>query len=110
MSDRKLIIIFLFIIFTLLLRDAPYLNVFIISKLWIVFILLISAIVFSFIPRKTVYLWGILFLLPFIALIFVLTKITIAAEVIGVIFYSILWFVALYKIFSFMGEKEDGNK
>ena len=110
MNDRRFIIIFLLIIFTLLLRDAPYLNVFIINKLWIVYILLIAVIVFSFIPKKTVYLWSTLFLLPFIALIFALTKITIAAEVIGVILYSILWFVAIYKIFSFMGEKEDGNK
>lgn len=110
MNDRRLIIAFLFIIFTLLLRDAPYLNVLIINKLWIVYLLLISLIVFSFVPRKKIYLWATLFFFPFIALIFALTKITIAGEVVGVIFYSSLWFIAVYKIFSFMREKDNGNK
>lgn len=110
MNDRRLIIAFLFIILILLLRDAPYINVLIINKLWIAYILLILVITFFFIPRKESYLWGTLFFLPFIALIFTLTGITIGAEVVGVIFYSILWFTVLFKIISFVQEKDNGDK
>lgn len=105
MSDRKLLMVFLFITLILLLRDAPYLNVLIIDKLWIVYILLISLIIFFFIPRKQTYLTVALFLLPFIALIFSLLKVSIGSEVVGVIFYFFLWLVVLGKILAFMREK-----
>lgn len=110
MSDRRLLIAFLFITLILLLRDAPYLNVIIIDKLWIVYILLISVIVFFFIPRKEIYLRGTLFFLPFISLIFALAGIGIVAEVVGVILYSFLWFAVLGKVLSFIREKDDGNE
>lgn len=105
MNDRRLLMAFLFITLILLLRDAPYLNVLIVDKLWIVYILLISVIVFSFVPRKQIYLTGVLFLLPFTALIFSLLKISIGSEVVGVIFYFFLWLVVLGKVFAFMREK-----
>ena len=110
MKDRRIIIAFLFIIIILLLRDAPYINVFVIDKLWVVYILLILGAVFSLIPRKESYLWGVLFFLPLIPLIFTLVKIPIAAEFIGVVFYSILWFAVLIKIVSFVREKNNSNK
>lgn len=111
MNDRRLLIAFLLTMLILLfLRDIPYFNVFIISKLWLVYVLLILVIVFFFVPRKESYLWRTLFLLPFIALIFTLLRIAIAPEVIGVIFYSILWFAAIFKIFSFLREKDNGDK
>lgn len=107
MNDRRLLIAFLFIILILLLRDAPYINVLILNQLWIAYILLISVIIFFFIPRKENYLWGIIFFLPFIALIFTLLRIAIGAEVVGVIFYSILWFAAIHRIISFVREKDN---
>lgn len=110
MNDRRLLIAFLFTTLILLLRDAPYINVLIVNKLWIAYILLILVITFFFIPRKESYLWETLFLLPIIALIFTLTRITIGAEVIGVIFYSILWFTVIFKIISFVREKDNVDK
>jgi len=110
MNNRRILIAFLLIINILLLRDAPYINVFVIDKLWVVYILLILGIVFSLIPRKERYLWGVLFFLPLIPLILTLVRIPIAAEFIGVVFYSILWFTALFKIVSFVREKDKGDK
>ncbi len=111
MSDRRLLIAFLFTtLILLLLRDVPYINVYIINKLWVAYVLLILVIVFFFIPRKESYLWGTLFFLPFIALIFTLLRIKIAAEVIGVVLFLILWLAVLLKIISFVREKDNGDK
>lgn len=111
MNDQRLLIVFLITTLILLfLRDAPYINVFIINKLWLVYILLILVIVFFFIPRKESYLWRTLFSLPFVALIFTLLRITIAAEVIGVVLYSILWFAVIFKIIYYVREKDNGDK
>lgn len=110
MKDRRILIAFLLIINLLLLRDAPYINVFVIDKLWVIYTLLILGIAFFLIPRKESYLWGALFSLPLIPLIFTLVRIPIAAEFIGVIFYSILWFAVIFKIISFVREKDNGDK
>ena len=110
MNNRRLLIGFLFLVLTLLLRDAPYINVFIIDKLWLVYVLLILGVAFFFIPRKAGYSKGTLFSLPIIALAFTLVKVAIAAEVIGIILYLILWIVVLFKVISFVREKDDSDK
>ncbi|MDP2638253.1 MAG: hypothetical protein Q8P26_04295 [Candidatus Levybacteria bacterium] len=109
-SDRKLLIAFLFTTLILLLRDAPYLNVLILNKLWIAYILLIAVIAFFFIPRNVIYLKGTLLVLPFVALVFGLIGVPIGAEVVGIILYSVLWFAAVLRLISFMREKDDRNK
>lgn len=105
-NDRKLLIAFLFVTLILLLRDTPYLNVLVINKLWIVYILVVAIIAFFFIPRKEGYLITALFSALFLALILIFTGITFAAEVIGIIVYVLLWFVILHKVIFLIREKK----
>lgn len=104
-NDRKILVVFLFITFLLLLRDIPYFNVFIIDKLWIVYILVIAIIGFFFIPRKKVYLKIALFFLLFLALILTLMVVRVGADAIGIVIYLLLWLVVIQKIFSLIREK-----
>lgn len=108
-NDRKLLVAFLFVTLILLLRDTPYLNVLIINKLWIVYILVVAIIGFFFIPRNKTYLITALFFLLFLAPILTLTGITIAVEVIGIIIYVLLWFFVLQKIIFLVKEKNTSS-
>lgn len=108
-DDRRLILAFLFITLILLLRDTPYLNVLIIDKLWIVYVLVVAIIAFFFIPRKEGYLITALFFFLFLALILILTGITFAAEVIGIIIYILLWFIVIQKIIYLVRSEKRNN-
>lgn len=106
-NDRKLFLIFLLLTFILLLRDTPYLNILVIDKLWIIYVLIIAAFAFFFIPKKKIYLLIALFLLLLGALILTFMGIEIAAEVIGIVLYAILWFIVLQTIFVLVQGKRD---
>lgn len=108
-NDRRPIVALLFIMLILLLRDTPYLNILIINKLWIVYLLVVAIIAFFFIPRNKGYLTIALFVSLFLALILILTGITFVAEVIGIILYVLLWLIVLHKVTSFVRERELDN-
>lgn len=104
-NNRKVLVIFLFITFLLLLRDIPYFNVFIIDKLWIVYIFVIAIIALFFIPKKRVYLKIALFFLLFLALLLTLTGVEVGADATGIVIYILAWLVVIQKIFVLIREK-----
>lgn len=108
-NDRKLLFAFLFVTLILLLRDTPYLNILVINRLWIVYILVLAIIAFLFIPRREGYLIPVLFFALFLSLILILTGITFVAEVIGIVIYVLLWLIVVHKVIAFVREREPDN-
>lgn len=97
-SQKKLVLFFLFSTVLLLLRDIPYLNVLIIEKLWLIYLLLLFWILSYFIPKKVDIFFFAVFSLLFIALLFSFLKITIIPEAVGIIIYALLWLIIVQSI------------
>lgn len=104
-TDRKVLVVLLFMTFLLLLRDIPYFNVFVINKLWIVYIFVIAIITLFFVSRKKFYLGAALFFLLFLALTLTLAGVRVGADAIGIVIYILVWFVVIQKIFTLIREK-----
>lgn len=107
-TQKKLIIFFLFSTVLLLLRDTPYLNVLIIERLWIIYLILLIWIISHFFPRRSgIFFLGV-FSLLFVSLMFSFTSIAIVPEVIGIIIYVLLWLIVLQKIVTlYLTRKKD---
>lgn len=101
--SKRFYIFFLFLVATLFLRDVPYVNVFIINKIWIIYILLFMVFILPPISQK--HLLMMLFMLLPLALIFTLFKLIIASEIIGVLIYVMLIGVVVYRFFSLLKER-----
>lgn len=108
-TQKKLVLFFLFLIVLLLLRDLPYFNVLVIERLWIIYLLLIIVGLFYFIPKRTsVFFFGA-FSLIFIAAVFNFVGIAIIPEIIGIIIYGLLWTIVLQKIIYLVRSSRHNN-
>lgn len=101
-SLKKIVILFIFFAILLLLRDTPYLNVFIIEKLWVVYLLLLLWIFSNFFPQNTNIFFYVVFILLFVALLLNFTNILILQEIVGIIIYAILWLIIFREVKSLL--------
>lgn len=100
MGNQKKIWIFLIVlIFILFLRDAPYVNLYFIGRVWLLYVLILLVFLFNLFYsfRRNVNIVVILFLL-FFSLLLTLLNLTKIAEAVGVIPYLLLWIVVVTKI------------
>ena len=93
MIGNQVTILVLAILFTLLLRDLPYFNVIVISKMWIVYLFLFLVILLSRIRVKIATFYIIIMLLYGVALVSSLFILKFFSESIGIILYISLWIV-----------------
>ena len=88
----------LLILLTLLLRDVPYFNVFIIGKIWILYLLIFLIVAMAGIRfRHTIFLQStvMLFLLAYV---FTIVDIPFLAEAIGIIIYFSFWVILIHAL------------
>ena len=94
-NNKKLTLFIVFLFIVLFLRDTPYLNVFVINKIWILYIILFF---FLFPPRNQIHFFLFAFVCLILALFITLFKFYILAEIFGTIAYFLLWTVVVLKI------------
>lgn len=92
------------ILVTLLMRDLPYVNVIIINKIWIFYLILLLLVGLSSIRFKVSLVTYATFALFFIAFILTLLKLSFFAEAIGVLIYFSLWVILIHKMIAFFRE------
>lgn len=98
LTSRYIPLVGLLILLTLFLRDVPYFNVFIIGKIWILYLLIFLIFVMAGIRfRHTIFLPGtvMLFLLAYVLTI---ADITFLAEAIGILIYFSFWIIFIHAL------------
>lgn len=101
MSLKHLYILSLAILFSLLLRDLPYMNLIFIDKMWILYLLILLLVFLSSIKFQVTivsYVTALLFLVSFVLTVL---KFTFFAEAIGSLIYFSLWVLLVHKIISY---------
>ncbi len=104
-TTKHIFALSLVILFTLLLRDLPYINVIIIGKIWIIYLLILLLFLLSSIRFKFAmvsYLTILLFLAAFVLTLF---NLTFFAEAIGILIYFSLWILFVNKVIMFFTEQ-----
>ena len=90
-NNKYLYLISLLVLFTLLIRDLPYINVAIIGRIWILYLLILLVVVLTSLKfQYQLVLWAT-YLLFVVAFVFTLLAIPFVAESIGILIYFALW-------------------
>lgn len=104
---KKSVFLIFFLLLVLFLRDTPYINVYIIDKVWILYIALFFV---AFPPRSIFHLVILTLAFLIIAYIFTLLKFLIIAEIFGMVIYFVLVVVIILKIYLFISDlRKTGN-
>lgn len=94
-KQKKLTLLLFLTILSLILRETPYLNIFVVQQLWLFYPVLLFFLIF---PIPTVALILSLVIAFLAALIFTYLKLTYFAELAGIIIYFLLWLLCFLKI------------
>lgn len=100
---KKIIFLLLFIILSLIVRETPYINIFLIGKLWMFYLLVLFLFLF---PLSVFPLFILLILFLLVAFILTIFKLTYFAESIGVVIYFLLWVIFLLKLKEFLKKEK----
>lgn len=98
---KKFAFLIFFLLLVLFLRDTPYINVYIINKIWILYIALFFI---AFPPRSIFHLVILTLALLIIANVFTFLNFLIIAEIFGMIIYFVLVIVIILKIYLFISD------
>jgi hypothetical protein len=84
------------ILLTLLIRDLPYINVTIINKIWIIYLLLLLVLALMSIRFRYAHILLCTSILIFTAFVLELLSIVFVADMIGIFIYFLLWIILLH--------------
>lgn len=104
MKNKKLATFFVLFLILILLRDIPYINIFIIDKVWIAYSVLLFAI---FLPRNMAFFFILAVGFIMGAFLSTLIKFPLVAEIFGVVLYVLLWIVFINTVVAI--KKRDGE-
>lgn len=97
LEKQKILIIFGFLVLSLILRELPYVNVLVAGKLWIFYGLLFLFLIFPWKVHPSLLILLSMFLL-LTALLFTLAKLYNFAEILGLAIYFLLWLAVILRI------------
>lgn len=103
---QYLFLLSVLILLTLFIRDLPYINVLIISKIWIVYLLVLLVIFLykvNFNVRYVLYSALLFFIFAFFLTVL---SLSFFSEGAGVILYFSLWIVLIHKLVFYIKEKK----
>lgn len=95
-QQKKLIGIIFVLLVLLFFRDVPYLNILVLPRIWIVYLLLI----FYLLPFRSitiVYVGAAVSLV--LSLFFTLLSFSVGAEIFGVLIYVCFWIIVVYRLY-----------
>lgn len=95
--DKKIIFVLAVLLVTLFFRDTPYLNILVVNKVWLAYILIF---LFLFPPKKARNLIYITVALLLVSLVLTLLNINNLAEFFGIVIYFLLWVTFIVKVAS----------
>lgn len=104
-NSKQLFILLIFILLTLLLRDLPYLNVALISKIWLIYFAILFFVILSSVKFRVILLWYLTFALFFISFVLTLMPLPFFAESIGILIYFSLWAIVIHKLIGFAKDR-----
>ena len=105
-TTKHIFALTLVILVTLLLRDLPYINVIIIGKIWIFYLLILLLFLLSSIRFKFNLVSYVTILLFLVAFVLTLFNLTFFAEAIGILIYFSLWILFINKVILFFTERD----
>lgn len=94
-KQKKLTLVLFLAILSLILREMPYINIFVVRQLWLFYPFLLFFLIFP-LPIKA-FILSLVFVF-FAALILTYLKLTYFAELTGVLIYFLLWIIWFLKI------------
>lgn len=97
-TTRALYLLGLLILFTLLIRDLPYVNVAIINRMWIVYLVILLVTVLSSLKFRYAPVLLVTCALFFIAYILTILSIVFVADAIGILIYFSIWILLIHLI------------
>lgn len=100
LTPRHIFAFSMLILFTLFLRDLPYINVFVIGKIWIVYLIILLLLLITIIKFNVSIISYVTGALLLASLVLTLLDLSFFAEMIGVFIYFSLWIIFLYKMMS----------
>lgn len=96
--DKKILLFIIALLITLIARDMPYINVFIIDKIWVIYAIFIVVFSLLFIPLRFAFFSTGVVILFSASIVFTLLKYSALAEISGLGIYFFLWVIVIYKI------------
>ncbi len=106
-STKQFYFLLTLVLFTLFLRDLPYLNVIFISRMWLVYFALLFFVVLSILKFRVIFLWYGIFILLSIAGMLTIMHLPFFSESIGILIYFSFWTIIIHKFIGFVkGKKE----
>ena len=101
--NKKFAFLVILLYCIIFLRDVPYINTWIIDKVWILYLVCFYGGLMLFKKTKTIYM---LFFFLVVALIATLLDLSLGAEIVGIGIYFLLWATVFLKIKSHVTSKE----
>lgn len=101
-NNKYLYLVSLLVLFTLLIRDLPYVNVAIIGRMWIIYLFILLVILLTSIKFKYSLFLYATFVLFFAAFVLTILTLGFIADAIGVLIYFSLWVLLVHAILEFM--------
>ena len=94
--NSKLITVIIILLLLLFFRDAPYVNIFVVNRIWIFYLL----IVLYLLPIRSIVIFyvaaAVLLVLSFL---FTFLSFPMGAEILGIIMYMCLWVIGIYTVY-----------
>lgn len=103
-SQKHLVWLSILILLTLLLRDLPYVNVIVIKKMWIFYLLILLFVALSSIKFKVSLVAYATVFMFLVAFILTLLQLNFFADGIGTLIYFSLWIIFIHKTVTFFRE------
>lgn len=97
--NKKLFFLFAILIIALFLQETPYLNIFVVNKIWIVYFIIFFAL---FPLKQSKILFYSIFSILFLALISSLLNLYNFAEFFGNLLYFFLFWILIIKTYYFI--------
>lgn len=95
LSYKKILILLMLTLVILITRDLPYANVFIIDKVWMIYLAMLLLLYF---PTNIRFYYFIAGFFIFLDLLVSLFHFSIFSEILGILIFILLWVIAIFKI------------
>lgn len=95
LSYKKILILLMLTLIILITRDLPYVNVFIIDKVWMIYLAMLFLLYF---PTNIKFYYFATGFFIFLDLLASLIHLPIISEILGILIFILLWILLIFKI------------
>ena len=88
----------------LILRDVPFINLYFIDKVWVIYLV---AFLLIFLPKRFGILFYACLISLFLAFLFTMLNYIFASELLGIVVYFLMWILVCKESFKIIRSKEE---